>query len=295
MSIERTWAAGLALLVSCSALAQENPARRVARAKFAKPIRVLYVEDVPRWEYRYVKNGLKRVDENIVMQSWLCDASGDFPQEHSDSLPSLKALPRTAEELARYDVILIGDVPRKELGKSAKEQAAWCKAVVEFVRQGGGVAFIAGEKAMPDVYRGLFDQLLPVILEPPAPKKAGDERASAFRHSLFRPTPVVPNKNRIHPILRLKGTDEESLAVWRGLPALRNYLPVRKLKPGARAILQRPGDEKDGPRVIAAVGEWGRGRTFFIATEDTWLWRKAVGEYYQDTFWRNVVYHLARR
>ncbi len=77
MSIERTCAGGLALLVSCSAFAQEKPARRVARAKaIAKPIRVLYVEDVPRWEYRYIKNGLLRIDKNIQLRSWLCDASG---------------------------------------------------------------------------------------------------------------------------------------------------------------------------------------------------------------------------
>jgi hypothetical protein len=36
---------------------------------------------------------------------------------------------------------------------------------------------------------------------------------------------------------------------------------------GARVILERPADKKDGRRVIAAVGEWGKGRTFFIATD----------------------------
>lgn len=298
MLIERTWLAGLVLFLSGSAFAQDKPSKPNPRAKTkAKPIRVLYVEDVPRWEYRYIKNGLLRIDENIQLRSWLCDASGDFHQEHSKTMAPLKALPRTAKELAQYDVILIGDVPRKALGKTAKAQAAWCKAVVEFVSQGGGVAFLAGAKAMPEVYRGLFDQmLLPVILEPPASKKKdGEKPASAFRHAPFRPTPVVQEKKKIHPILRFKETDEESLAVWSKIPGLHSYLPVRKLKLGARAILQRPGDKKDGSRVIAAVGKWGKGRTFFIASEDTWLWRKPHGEYYQDTFWRNVVYHLAHR
>lgn len=47
--------------------------------------------------------------------------------------------------------------------------------------------------------------------------------------------------------------------------------------------------------MITAVGEWGKGRTFFIATDETWLWRRSFSEHYQDTFWCNVVHHLARR
>ncbi len=48
-----------------------------------------------------------------------------------------------------------------------------------------------------------------------------------------------------------------------------------------------------GKRVIAATSYYPRGHTFFIATDETWRWRNPYGEKYQDSFWRNVVRHLA--
>ncbi len=57
---------------------------------------------------------------------------------------------------------------------------------------------------------------------------------------------------------------------------------MRKLKTGARSILVHPSEKNEfEPRVIAAVDTWGKGRTFFIASDETWLWRKPFGQYYQ--------------
>ena len=43
-------------------------------------IRVLFLDDKPRWEYRYVKNALKRVDPSIDMRADRPDAT---PRSHS--------------------------------------------------------------------------------------------------------------------------------------------------------------------------------------------------------------------
>ena len=260
------------------------------------PIRVLLVDNEPRWDYRYVKNGLKRGPRDVTMQSWLCGAKEDYVQEHSRGLPPLRALPRTAEELARYDVILIGDVPLSALDEDAAQQSAWCKAIAEFVEKGGGVAFLSSGAALPSAYRSFAGTLLPVVVEPES--KATRDKAARPK-TTFRATPVVENDagmRRIHPILRLATSDRKSLAVWRELPKLRSRLPIRRLKHGARAILVHPTEKNEhGRRVLAAVGTWGKGRTFFIATDETWLWRKLGGEYIQDRFWHNVVAHLAGR
>jgi hypothetical protein len=49
-----------------------------------------------------------------------------------------------------------------------------------------------------------------------------------------------------------------------------------------------------GKRPVAVVGPHPRGNTFFIATDETWIWRDPYGDVYQDAFWRNVVRHLAQ-
>src|SRR5262249_40329419 len=125
-------------------------------------IRVLYIEDTPRWEYRYVKNGLKRVDPSIQVQALLLDASPKFVQEHSDELPALKALPTTEQALLQYHVILIGDVPPERLGATEEKIQSWLEMLVKFVEFGGGVGFLFGDYAMPERYRNTpLQDLLP--------------------------------------------------------------------------------------------------------------------------------------
>jgi hypothetical protein len=76
----------------------DNEDTRFLRVNDEK-IRVLFVDDRPRWEYRYIKNGLKRVDPSIVMQAVMFDASPRFEQEHSTELPALRDIPRTEKVL----------------------------------------------------------------------------------------------------------------------------------------------------------------------------------------------------
>jgi hypothetical protein len=60
-------------------------------------------------------------------------------------------------------------------------------------------------------------------------------------------------------------------------------------------LLRHPTDGNTyGKRPLAAVGPVPRGNTFFLATDETWRWRDTYAELYMDTFWRNVVRHLAQ-
>ncbi len=102
-------------------------------------IRVLYLEDLPRYEYRYVHKGLMRVDPSIQMQSFLFDASPKFVQEHGDELPPLKDIPRTDKELMQYHVVLIGDVPPERFAPTEEGIRSWLEMLVRFCEYGGGV------------------------------------------------------------------------------------------------------------------------------------------------------------
>jgi len=272
-----------------AASAQEHEARPPApdRKPATDRLKVLYLEDTPRWEYRYVKNGLVR-QPDVALQCVLYGASTDFRQEASAGLPALKTMPIPREELFAYDVVLIGDVPPERIDRLTAPAIAWMQLLADFVEAGGGVGFLAGERACPDSYRGTpFEKLLPVELEP---KRAPGAEPAAKRG--FHPQLVEPE----HEITELQGDPEKSAALWRhGFPSLMSYLPVARARDQADVLLVHPTDRNEhGPRVIAAAAKYGKGRTFFIATDETWRWRKPYGEKYQDRFWLNVVRYLGQ-
>ncbi len=254
-------------------------------------IRVLYVEDLPRWEYRYVKNALKRVDPSIQMQAVLFDASPRFEQEHSQELPPLRDVPRTEKELFAYHVVLLGDVPPERIAPSEEGRRNWLEMLVRFVEFGGGVGFLFGDAAMPERYRNTpVQDLLPVVLEDPGwLANNAPARATSFR-------PVLENPLNPHEILLLQRDPAFNRRLWeQGLPGFFVYYPVQRAKPGASVLLRHPTDQNAyGLRPIAVTAPFPRGTTFFLATDETWRWRDPYAELYMDAFWRNVVRHLAR-
>ena len=256
-------------------------------------IRVLYIEDLPRWEYRYVHNALQRVDPSIQMQAVLFDASPKFVQEHSDELPPLRDIPRTEKELLQYHVVLIGDLAPERIAPTEEGVRSWLEMLVRFVEFGGGAGFLYGPQAMPERYRNTpLQDLLPVVLEDPVwlsnPRNKIDTSV-AFRARLENP--LQP-----HEILMLQRDPALNRRLWEeGLPGFRVYYPTLRSKPGATVLLRHPTDEsRYGKRPLAVVSPHPRGSTFFIATDETWIWRYPYGELYQDAFWRNVVRHLAQ-
>ncbi len=256
-------------------------------------IRVLYLEDLPRWEYRYVHNALQRVDPSIQMQAVLFDASPKFVQEHSDGLPPLKDLPRTEKELSQYHVVLIGDLAPERIAPTEEGVRSWLEMLVRFCEQGGGAGFLYGQNAMPERYRNTpLQDLLPVVLEDPV--WLANPRNQPATDQPYRCT--LENPLQPHEILMLQRDPAMNRRLWEeGLPGFRIHYPVLRAKPGASVLLRHPtAFNRYGKRPVAVVSPHPRGNTFFIATDETWIWRYPYGELYQDAFWRNVVRHLAQ-
>ncbi len=267
---------------------RDNVTRRYLRVD-SDQIRVLYVEDRPRWEYRYLKNALKRVDKSVRVQCWLCDASDAFPQEHSEGLPALTELPRTKKELFAYHVVLIGDLAPSRIATTEEATSKWLELLKEFVEHGGGLGFIAGSLAMPEAYReSAIEDLLPVVLS-----DFGDIEAPASVGERF--VPMMESPHSPHPIVRLQDDLDVNRRLWEaGLEGMSWYHPVLRAKAGATVLLRHPVDEnKYGRRVLAALAPYPRGQVFYTAIDETWRWRKFYGEKYQDRFWRNIVRALA--
>ena len=75
-------------------LVPENNVASVAIELVDRPMRVLFVDGYPRWEYRYLKNLLIR-EESIESSNFLLTADRDFAQEGN---APISRLPRTGEE-----------------------------------------------------------------------------------------------------------------------------------------------------------------------------------------------------
>lgn len=256
-------------------------------------IRVLYVESLPRWEYRFLKNALIR-DATMEAQVFLVSADPDFIQESSPSVPPLREIPRTREDLFRNHVIILGDVGSDELGEEVQG------LLKEFVLEGGGVIFIAGRHANPSSYAFTdVSPLLPVEVATADPTVAGKPRLFT-RSFKARLTEV----GKQHPVMRLVSDGDENLRLWEGedgsfterLPGFYRYAQVEGEKAAAVVLARHPEDLhplRQTGRVIFAFMNYGKGRTFFSAVDDTWRWRAGVDNLYFGRFWGQVIRFVA--
>ncbi len=104
-------------------ISEENNRVAFAVELADRPINVLYVDGYPRWEYRYLKNHLVR-EQSIRSSVTMLSSDKRYIQEGTEVLASL---PRTAQEWARFDAIILGDL-RPDVFSA--EQLRQIKAVV---------------------------------------------------------------------------------------------------------------------------------------------------------------------
>ena len=83
-------------------LVMDNNAIDIDINLLQEPLRVLYVEGVPRWEYRYLKNLLLR-EESIESSIMLLSADRTFAQEGDRPI---SRLPVTSDEFDDFDVVI---------------------------------------------------------------------------------------------------------------------------------------------------------------------------------------------
>lgn len=246
-------------------------------------VRVLYVDGYPRYEYRYLKNILLR-EPSIDCSILLLSADADFAQEGEEPI---RRLPASMEELEEYDVILFGDVDPKEGWISVAQM----ELVAEFVnRRGGGFGLIAGERYSAVRFKGTpLERLIPIDLR----EGSGPDPSAAARNAPYRPQ--LTAAGRESQILRLLLDQQETEETFQHLPPWYWCSTTAALKPGTEVLLAHPSLSQDGsPLPLVAVGRYGAGRVYYQGADDTWRWRRQEGEGFFDTYWIQVVRHLAR-
>jgi hypothetical protein len=257
------------------AVKDNNKASQRIRVIDAK-IQVLYIERKPRWEFRYLQALLIR-DRRIEPKFFLAEGDPELSQEENS--PYLANLPATRDEWMKYDVVIIGDVDPKTLNNEQMQSIS--NLVSTF---GGGVIFIAGKNFMPDAYRRTpLENLFPVEFE----GQTSIAGASSLRQVQLELTPAGENS----PTIRLGNTDDDNLRIWKGLPGIYWDAHVTKAKPAAEVLLDDPSPEKasrSGAMPVVALESYGTGQTMFVGTDETWRWRRNVGEKYYTRFWGQI-------
>jgi uncharacterized membrane protein len=256
-------------------LSPSNNRRLVPLRVVDKKLQILYLESSPRWEYRYLKNAIER-DTSIQFACLLTE--GD-PRLGGEGNRRITGFPRDVAELFRYDIILLGDVPREWF------TAAQLEALRRFVQErGGSLVVIAGERSMPWEYRDTpLADLLPVVLPDTREEITSDE---PFRLQLTE-------AGKRHPMMLIADRPEQNLQVWQQLPGVYWCGVVPRAKPGATVLAVHPTrSNESGKLPLMAVQQTGEGRCFLSLVDSTWQWRYRLGDRYFYRYWGQVLRSL---
>jgi hypothetical protein len=270
-----------------------------------KLIRVLFAEGQPRYEFRFLKFFLEREaldakkNKSIELSVFLADADRDFAA--TDRI-TLSRFPSTQADLAKYDVIVLGDIDPKALGEqNMKNIATFVRGSDEkgkaTEKGGGGLLMIAGPLYAPHAYKNT--PLAGVLPIEPITDKAPPDKGEHTDKLRLELTPV----GRQNPIFRFVADEAGNQAIWQKLAPMYWWAHGFKLKPLAETLAVHPTAKADvpptgagaDPRLPLAVHQFvGSGRSMFFGFEETWRWRFREDESRFQKFWVQTLRYLSR-
>jgi uncharacterized membrane protein len=268
---------------------QINPAddvRDVSIQVLDTQVSLLFVDGLPRWEYRYIKNSLIR-DKTLKVNCLLTSADPDYVQEATDGVTPIQAFPSTIEQLLKFDVVLFGDVDQHEFTD------AQLQLINDFVaKRGGGFGMIAGTRFSPSSYRNTpIQAILPVDISRSEPDDESDSITNGYR-------PVLTAEGLASSIFRFYPDPKANKDYVENLsPPMFWYCQNITPLPQATVLAEHPSDTVPGTgrkAPLLVVGQFGAGRTLFSAYDESWRWRYYTGENIYNAYWVQQVRYLAR-
>ena len=277
---------------------QKTFAVKVVKAK----LNVFYLEGRPRWEYTYLKRTLQRDPDieatcAILLKnkskrfppagSVLSRLDGYYPQATPTS--ETRRFPETQTQLAKYDVLILGDLGEEHLTTTQQ------RAIVDFVEvQGKPVIFLPSRRmlGMNGLRNTELAQLLPIDI----PRNGCRRHDTEF---IVQPTP----SGMFHPMLQLMDAQQNqastlasnNAAAWRNMPALSRSFSGFRLRGGATPLMETGNGDP-----ILILQRAGLGKSLLIAAEGLWNWDFGVNTFkdtrYQDLysrFWAQVLRWMA--
>jgi hypothetical protein len=260
-------------------LLEANNERSVEIELVDRPLRVVYFDGYPRWEYRYVKDLLVR-ERSIRSSVMLLATDRRYIQEGDVGLPHV---PRSSGEWGEFDVIVLGDVRPDVFSPEQLEQIR-----EQVARRGAGLVWIAGPGANPWRWASTpLADLLPFATT--GPSGARTFAAADWAALLSR----EPDARRLGVLEMGQGAEAGWLEALSdpGLnwPVLRWALAIQPEAVKATAdvlatIRPAAGGPPEGFPAVLTM-RYGAGRVVFVGTDEIWRWRYARGEALPERFY----------
>ncbi|MEZ6094450.1 MAG: hypothetical protein R3C03_09480 [Pirellulaceae bacterium] len=256
-------------------------------------IRVLLIDERPRWEFRYLRNLFAGRDQTVFLQAVLLhpDRLAGVPapplmrasaQRAFDDCEA-NALPIDEAEWFKFDVIVLGDVSPQELGDNG------IQTLERFVKErGGALVVIAGPNQMPHAYRTTpFADLLPVMINRPAIATA----RSPEKRFHFSPT----QEGLSHSLLQRWAPMSDPL-----FPELSWRHPYCEAKVGASVLAyasldrETPSESKTDVnqqrrQALMLWHRFGTGKVLQLNFDETWRLRYGIGDRLHHEFWGQII------
>jgi hypothetical protein len=253
-------------------------------------LKVLFVEGLPRWDFRFLKNALRRdngiggrtgneVDLRLEAE-WR--RRGLMLKARRPLPPSAGDLPSTLDQLAEYHTVILGDVSPRML------RSDFLDLLVKAVREKGvGLVVAAGPLAMPHRFDARLHDLLPVRLERGVPGR--------YPRGIPSFAVELSPEGSVHEATRFYDDPGRNHNAWAHLPRSFWCAAAERPAPGATVLAWNPVRTAYGKVPLLAHHYAGQGRVLFVGTDSTWLWRQNVGDRFFYRFWGQAVRFVARR
>jgi hypothetical protein len=252
-------------------------------------LQVLFLQEYPSFEFRYLKTllerGLSRGREQKTIQLTTVLQEADLEYAQLDTT-ARRVFPAGRDALFSYDVLIIGDANPTYLSQPIQENIA---AFV--IDHGGGLVLISGPRHMPLSFRDTpLERLFPIELETAALPDAEQLLERSFR--------VVPTRLGLaSPQLQLAETETANLEIWSRLPGIRWAIQAPDMRPAARILAHLPGQvgPTGQPLPIICSQFVGAGEVVLHTTDESYLWSRAEekDEYY-ERYWIQTIRRLGR-
>ncbi len=237
-------------------------------------IKVLYVEGKPRWEYRYLRRVLLR-DHRLDVTFYMTEGDKELAQ-HSERY--LATFPLEADEAFRFDLVILGDVPRKRFSRLQLER------LEELVRQqGASLLLLAGFFHAPGEYLGTpIAEMLPVKVRPDGVATLDD-----MVH------PKVTAEGLTSAVVTLEHPEERNQALWSQVRPMFGVPRLDGMKKGATRLLTLSGSTRGGePYPLVCWHRHRRGKVMYVGTDQLWRLRYQRGDKYHARFWGQAIRFL---
>ncbi|MDZ4659934.1 MAG: hypothetical protein SH868_20345 [Bythopirellula sp.] len=239
--------------------------------------RVLLSDGVSQWEYRYLQQLFRR-DPHVE-----CDELLFFPRlRGTGNLATKPQFPRTVDDWAMYDVVILGDISPRQLPRVSQE------ALVEYVRKRNGhLILIAGRDHLPQSYEGQpLMELLPVEAMP-------GPMYDSYTVSLT-------DEGRVHSALAIEDGAKLSEMAWQDVydqKPLGGVSVFCKPKATARTLIEaipygvavELADDQAQQAAFLCWHQVGAGKVVYLASPQTWKLRFRRDDRRHHRFWGQML------